>query len=83
MTDPDCICEGNWRLIIKEHEPLFNCRYKHRSSGRIYTFVGVVHAEDDYYYLLWNANDTQLLSCVGSIENFGYELIDYDTDGIT
>jgi hypothetical protein len=33
-----------------------------------------MHAEDDYYYVLWNKKNTEFLSCVGSIETFGYTL---------
>ena len=70
----ECICEGNWRAIIAESEPKFGSKYKNTSSGVIYTFVGVMHCDDDYYYCLVNSiGQLRRLSCVGNIEMFGYE----------
>lgn len=71
----ECICEGNWRQIIKESEPLFNKMYRDK-FGVCYRFRGIMHGNEDYYYVFTSSEgDYQLLSCVGSIENFGYELI--------
>lgn len=72
-----CICKGNWRLIVKECEPLFDETYRDR-EGNECTFFGVVWASDDFYYGMFR-KDTKtvaLLSCVGDIEGFGYERID-------
>lgn len=69
--DKGCICKGNWRLIIKESEPLLGSKYIDE-NGRVYTFIGVMYRDDDYYYCLWRGSDMQLLSCVGSIEMAGY-----------
>ena len=66
-----CICKGNWRTIIHESEPLFNKIYVD-TKGKKYHFSGVMHAEDDYYYVLWSPKKTMFLSCVGSIEGYGY-----------
>jgi hypothetical protein len=70
-----CLCKGNWRNIINKSYPFFNKEYENR-SGEICIFVGVLWAEDDFYYSMWNkrTNVTSLLSCVGSIEGFGYKL---------
>ena len=80
MTDPDCICQGNWRLLVKEYEPLFNRQYRSDRNGQTYTFVRLLHAERDYYYLMWNKESTELLSCVGNIDGFGYTLIEENDD---
>mgnify|MGYP003423079750 CR=1 FL=1 len=70
-----CICEGNWRKIVGEYEPLIGKKYK-GYDGETYTFFGLVHGSDDYYYGMCNRDLTKgvkLLSCVGSIEGHGFE----------
>lgn len=75
--EQDCICKCNWRWIIKETEPFFGKKYKEKRTGDVYYLSGVLHAEDDYYYAMWNPRTKtyELLSCVGSIKNYGYELL--------
>jgi hypothetical protein len=68
-----CICKGNWRTIIHESEPLFNRVYIDE-KGKEFIFSGVMHSDDDYFYVLWSPKKTMFLSCVGSIEGFGYTL---------
>jgi len=75
MKDYQCVCEGNWRRIIHESEGLIGRKYKNK-DGETFIFVGVMHGEDDYYYCMWKDNDMRLLSCVGSIEDHGFDLFD-------
>ena len=79
QVDSECICKGNWRLIIKESEPTLGKRYKDKINGEEYIFFGVVHSADDYYYGMWNIKTEKnvLLSCVSSIEGHGYILVKY------
>lgn len=73
----NCICRGNWRQIIYETELLFNRYYRNKINGKKYNFFGIVHSEDDYYYGMCDMDGKiQLLSCVGNIESFDYELIE-------
>src|SRR3990167_5090926 len=67
-----CICQGNWRLIIKESEPLFGKKFS--SGDEDYKFIGVLHAEDDYYYVMMESNGLRyrFLSCVGAIADHGF-----------
>jgi hypothetical protein len=44
--------------------------------GDVYTFFGVVHASDDYYYGMSCQGKVQLLSCVCSIEAYGFTLLE-------
>ena len=71
-----CICQGNWRLIIKESEPLFGKKFS--SGDEDYKFIGVLHAEDDYYYVMMESNGLRyrFLSCVGAIADHGFNLKD-------
>lgn len=68
-----CICKGNWRTIIHNSEPLFGKKYMDK-DGNKFVFYGVMHDEDDYYYVLWNQEKSIFLSCVGSIEMYGFVL---------
>lgn len=75
MTDKECICEGNWRRIIKEHEPLHR-RVFMGPHGERFSFSGVMDGMDDYYYVMWSPKyGYRMLSCVGSLEGHGYTLV--------
>lgn len=70
----ECICKGNWRLIVNECKHLIGEHYE-GDDYRDYVFFGIVHAEDDYYYGMYSDEQggrLRLLSCVGSIEMFGF-----------
>lgn len=71
----NCICKGNWRLIVKESEPLLDKIYI-CSMGWEWIFFGIIHGSDDYYYGMWSKELQKLrqLSCVGSIDSHGYKL---------
>lgn len=74
--DPDCICAGNWRAIVKEVEALFGRRFTDRNR-KIFRLFGVVHGADDYYYGMASPVDGELrlISCVGSLTTAGYAVI--------
>src|SRR3990167_2480719 len=71
--DNECICNGNWREIVKKTEHLLDKRFRD-NLGEEFTFFGIVHGSDDYYYGM-RGKTMRLLSCVGSIEGHGFELI--------
>lgn len=72
----ECICKGNWRAIVKESEPFLD-KFFNDDKGATHRFVGVMHSADDYYYcMLSGAGAVQRLSCVGSLEMHGFELMD-------
>lgn len=77
--DEDCICWGNWRNIIKKTQHLFGKSYIGNmfDDGEECIFTGVMHGSDDYYYVMWNikTDKTHLLSCVGSLKDWGYTLM--------
>ncbi len=71
----DCVCKGNWRILLKEIEPLIGRRFRDR-HGREYTLFGLVDCLDDYCYGMFSPQHGMvLLTCVGSIENQGFEPI--------
>jgi hypothetical protein len=69
-----CICFGNWREIVKEVGPLFGKHYRD-PSGCLFDFFGLVHRGDDFYYGMSGISGLRLLSCVGSIESYGFNLL--------
>jgi hypothetical protein len=74
MKDKGCICQGNWRQIVKESEPFLDKAYVNK-KGKKYYFFGVVHGNLDYYYGMYSRKHGMvLLSCVGSIEGHGFKL---------
>lgn len=69
-----CICEGNWRELIKECDSLFDRIYK-TENGVYYTFIGIIWGSDDFYYCMMSGDGKiRRLSCVGSIEGYGLTL---------
>ena len=72
-----CHCGTNWRQILSEVDPLIDKIFVD-SKGERYLFFGVVHGKDDLYYGMRSISTgkTQLLSCVGSIEGWGFVLAD-------
>lgn len=66
---------SNWLAIVRETEHLLDRRFRSH-DGKVFTFYGIVHARDDYYYGMASLeHGRRLLSCVGSIEGHGYELL--------
>lgn len=68
-----CVCEGNWRNLVKEYESLIGRQYKNGNNA--YTFFGLVWSDDDFYFgMLGKGGKLSLLSCAGTPESFGYDL---------
>lgn len=75
IEDKDCICKGNWRLIVKECRSLIDKKYISHDNKEFY-FFGVVDGEEDYYYGMYSKeHGLRLLSCVGSIEGHGFTMV--------
>ncbi len=68
-----CICKGNWRLLVQECQDLFGKKFLDE-KGDEYIFYGLVWAEDDLYYGMYREGNCRLLSCVGSLETWGFRL---------
>jgi hypothetical protein len=63
--------------ILDEEEENFEKIYSD-NKGVMHRFIGVLIASDDYYYAMMPCDGSlklKLLSCVGSIESFGYEKV--------
>lgn len=72
MSDKECICEGNWRKIVKENEALIGEIFRDK-KGDVYSLFGLVHGGDDYYYGMYSQeHGMRLLSCVGNLESWDF-----------
>lgn len=69
--DSGCRCKGNWRLLLSEYEQFFGRKYRDSGTGNVFTFIGLVHSDDDYYYGMYRPCDLRLISCVMSLEQAG------------
>lgn len=75
VNDPGCICRGNWRAIVAAYELVLDGTFAD-ASGRKYTFFGLVHASDDYYYgMRSETGGLRLLTCVGNLSDMGFTLV--------
>ena len=64
-------------LILEEEQKNFEYIYND-DTGKCYRFIGVLIAEDDYYYSMMPCDGSgklRLLSCVGSINSYGFEKV--------
>jgi len=79
--DLDCICRGNWRAIVRANDHLFGKKFVFEGTGEYHTFEGVMHGDDDYYYVMYEiaSERCKFLSCVGSLETHGYTLVENET----
>lgn len=70
-----CICDNNWKSLIKRYDYLIGSIYKDNIDTE-YVFFGLVWADDDYYYGMRKLQDNTLvlLSCVSEIESFDFRL---------
>lgn len=72
----------NLHAIIEQYEDRFNTLWSDKSTGEIYKFIGIIVADDDYYYGLMNMHSKKwvMSSCVGYLEDFGYEVVNEPKD---
>ena len=72
---PDCLGRDNWKFLVEKYEKLLNTHYKD-NNGEVYTFFGLVHASDDYYFGMseYKTKKVMLLSCVCDIEDHGFKV---------
>ena len=69
--------EKTWEILKKESELLIDEKFLYK--GNIYTFFGLVHGKDDFYYgMIDEMNKTILLSCVVNLETHGFIFIQGD-----
>lgn len=69
-----CVCEGNWRALVAEYDPLIGRHYRDR-KGTIYQFFGLVWGDNDFQFGLYSLDGRcrlMLLSCVGTLEAQGF-----------
>ena len=63
-----------------DYHHLLGSHWRRDHDGFEYKLIGIMYAEDDWYWVLTRGNrvdkHTRFLSCVGNIEDFGFERLD-------
>ena len=62
--------DENWANLIKEYDSLIGNTYI--NDGKEYIFLGLLHGQDDYYFVMWRERTVRLLTCVGVPEKMGF-----------
>lgn len=65
---------NNWPKLVEEYEPLIGNKYIDEENNE-YIFIGLLHGDDDYYYVMWRKEKVRLLSCVGILEQMGFKAV--------
>ena len=67
MASSECDCEPNWQHLVKEYDEYIGRCFIDKRTGQKYTFDGILHGDDDYYFVLRNKGDLVYLSCVADL----------------
>ena len=63
--------DDNWTKLVEEYDPLIGNKYLD-DEGNEYIFIGLLHGQDDFYFVMWREKTVQLLTCVGVPEQMGF-----------
>lgn len=63
----------NWSNLIDEYDSLIGEKYLD-DDGNEHIFIGLLHGQDDYYFVMWREGKVKLLTCVGIPEQMGFRL---------
>lgn len=72
--------DSNYIKIMQEDGPLIGKLYEYGNRKKfVYRFKGILTTNEDYYYMMEPLDEhskPRYLSCVGSIEQWGFRRID-------
>lgn len=63
--------DDNWTRLVDEYDPLIGNKYLD-DEGKEHIFIGLLHGQDDFYFVMWRAGRVRLLTCVGIPEQMGF-----------
>ena len=63
--------DDNWAKLVEEYDPLIGDKYLDE-KGNEYIFIGLLHGQDDFYFVMWREGTVRLLTCVGIPEQMGF-----------
>ena len=66
--------DKNWKELVEEYDNLIGNTYLD-DDGNEHTFIGLLHGQDDYYFVMWRDGKVKLLTCVGIPEQMGFKPI--------
>ncbi|HEY4759732.1 MAG TPA: hypothetical protein VIH42_04055 [Thermoguttaceae bacterium] len=61
----------NWTKLVEEYDPLIGNKYLDE-EGKEHIFIGLLHGQDDFYFVMWRDGAVRLLTCVGIPEQMGF-----------
>lgn len=61
---------NKWQSIVNEYEQIKDQVFS-KKSGEIGSLIGVMHGEDDYYWVMSFDGKTEFYSCVGTFKAHG------------
>jgi len=61
----------NWTKLVEEYGPLIGKKFLDVEDNE-YIFIGLLHGQDDFYFVMWRAGAVRLLTCVGIPEQMGF-----------
>ena len=64
--------DENWGKLVEEYDPLIGNKYLDE-EGNEHIFIGLLHGQDDYYFVMWRDGKVRLLTCVGIPEQMGFK----------
>mgnify|MGYP001559844534 CR=1 FL=1 len=65
--------DDNWTKLVEEYDPLIGVKC-FDEAGNEHIFIGLLHGQDDFYFVMWRDGAVKLLSCVGTPEQMGFVL---------
>lgn len=63
----------NWNNLVDEYDSQIGKTYLD-VYGNEHIFLGLLHGQDDFYYVMWRDGKVTLLTCVGTPDNQGFQL---------
>ena len=60
-----------WTSIVNKYDELIGNKFLDE-EGTVHTFIGLLHGQDDYYFVMFRDGKVKLLTCVGIIEDMGF-----------
>ena len=63
--------DDNWTSLVEEYDSLIGNKYLDE-EGNEHTFIGLLHGQDDFYFVMWRDGAVRLLTCVGVPEQMGF-----------
>jgi len=72
MSEITAYARDNWESLVEQYDDLIGNEYVDE-NGEEYVFIGLLHAQEDFYFFLGNKDKNKFLSCVADLEQHGFK----------